>query len=445
MRQICLHLSNQRNLQTDPETAMATIILGAQWGDEGKGKLTDILAPEAQLCARAAGGHNAGHSIVANGVSYSFHLLPSGLVNPNCRNLIGSAVVAHIPQFFSELEELEQKGLKNVHDRIFISDRVHIDLDLHVAVDGLEEVELGDRKVGTTGRGIGPAYSTKAARSGIRLAEVFNKEVFDSKLRRLASGYQKRYGDLLKYDVEDEIARFNEYRPKLRKYTVDAIAFMRDAQAKNTKILCEGANALMLDLDWGSYPYVTSSSTGIGGMVTGLALDITKIGEVVGVVKAYTTRVGFGAFKTEDLGEIGKKLQERGREWGTSTGRTRRCGWLDLVVVKYTTDVNHYTALNLTKLDVLDTFPTIKIAVAYKDPETGEKLDSYPASLDVLDRAEVIYHEMPGWNQSTTNVKTFEELPKEAQDYILFIEEFVGVKIKWVGTGPDREAMITRF
>ncbi|EHK16977.1 uncharacterized protein TRIVIDRAFT_194996 [Trichoderma virens Gv29-8] len=411
-----------------------------------KGKLTDILAPEAQLCARAAGGHNAGRGFnSANGVSYSFHLLPSGLVNPNCRNLIGSSVVAHIPSFFSELEELERKGLSNVHDRIFISDRVHIDLDLHVAVDGLEEVELGDRKVGTTGRGIGPAYSTKAARSGIRLAEVFNEELFESKLRRLASGYQKRYGDLLKYDVEEEIARFKVYRPKLRKYTVDAIAFMKDAQAKNTKILCEGANALMLDLDWGSYPYVTSSSTGIGGMVTGLALDIRKIGEVIGVVKAYTTRVGSGAFKTEDLGEIGKKLQERGREWGTSTGRTRRCGWLDLVVVKYTTDVNHYTALNLTKLDVLDTFPTIKIAIAYEDPETGEKLDSYPASLDVLDRAKVIYHEMPGWNQSTTNVKTFEELPKEAQDYILYIEEFIGVKIKWVGTGPDRNAMITRF
>ncbi|OTA00028.1 adenylosuccinate synthase [Trichoderma parareesei] len=431
---------------------MATIILGAQWGDEGKGKLTDILAPEAQLCARAAGGHNAGHSIVANGVSYSFHLLPSGLVNPNCLNLIGSAVVAHIPSFFKELEELERKGLSNVHDRIFISDRVHIDLDLHVAVDGLEELELGDRKVGTTGRGIGPCYSTKAARSGIRLAEVFNEQVFEQKLRRLASGFKKRYGDLLKYDVEEELARFKEYRPKLAKYTVDAIAFMKQAQEKNMKILCEGANALMLDLDWGSYPYVTSSSTGIGGMVTGLALDIRKIGEVIGVVKAYTTRVGSGAFKTEDLGEyglfrffehvkianilsrIGNELQQRGREWTA-----------DLVVVKYTTDVNHYTALNLTKLDVLDTFRTIKIAIAYKDPETGEELESYPASLDILDRAEVVYHEMPGWNTPTTNAKTFEDLPKEAQDYILYIEKFVGVKIKWIGTGPDRDAMITRF
>ncbi|KAH0499584.1 hypothetical protein TgHK011_006765 [Trichoderma gracile] len=439
-----LDLSTQR----DPSSSKKpkTPWLRSFWAPNGKGKLTDILAPEAQLCARAAGGHNAGHSIVANGVSYSFHLLPSGLVNPNCLNLIGSAVVAHIPSFFKELEELERKGLSNVHERIFISDRVHIDLDLHVAVDGLEELELGDRKVGTTGRGIGPCYSTKAARSGIRLAEVFNEQVFEQKLRRLASGFKKRYGDLLKYDVEEELARFKEYRPKLAKYTVDAIAFMKQAQEKNMKILCEGANALMLDLDWGSYPYVTSSSTGIGGMVTGLALDIRKIGEVIGVVKAYTTRVGSGAFKTEDLGEIGNELQQRGREWGTSTGRTRRCGCrLDLVVVKYTTDVNHYTALNLTKLDVLDTFRTIKIAIAYKDPETGEELESYPASLDILDRAEVIYHEMPGWNTPTTNAKTFEDLPKEAQDYILYIEKFVGVKIKWIGTGPDRDAMITRF
>ncbi|RCI07908.1 hypothetical protein L249_5785 [Ophiocordyceps polyrhachis-furcata BCC 54312] len=436
---------------------MTTIILGAQWGDEGKGKLTDILAPGVQLCARAAGGHNAGHSIVANGVSYSsFHLLPSGLVNPKCLNLIGSSVVAHIPTFFKELEELERKGLSNVHERIFISDRVHIDLDLHIAVDGLEEIELGERKVGTTGKGIGPAYSTKAARSGIRLAEVFNAELFASKLRRLASGYQKRYGDLLKYDVDEELARFDEYRPKLAKYTIDAVAFMKQAQEKKMKILCEGANALMLDLDWGSYPYVTSSSTGIGGIINGLSLDIKKIDEVIGVVKSYTTRVGSGAFKTEDLGEIGHKFQERGREW---VGR-RNHHWpetpmrlrqyfshrhlLDLVVVKYTTDINHYTALNLTKLDVLDDFPTIKIAIAYKDPDTGEASQRH-TGLDLLDRSEVIYHEMPGWNKSTTNAKTFDDLPKEAQDYVKYIEDYVGVKIKWIGTGPDREAMIKRF
>ncbi|RYP26680.1 hypothetical protein DL768_011608 [Monosporascus sp. mg162] len=372
---------------------MTTVILGAQWGDEGKGKLTDILAPEAQLCARAAGGHNAGHSIVANGVSYSFHLLPSGLVNPNCLNLIGSSVVAHIPSFFKELEELEHKGLSNVHDRIFISDRVHIDLDLHIAVDGLEEVALG--------------------------AEVFNAELFESKLRRLASGYQKQYGDLLKYDVEEELARFQQYRPKLAKYTVDAVSFIKQAQEKNMKILCEGANALMLDLDWGSYPYVTSSSTGIGGVVNGLSLDIKKINEVIGVVKCYTTRVGSGSFKTEDMGEAPQLAEDADA--------------VDLVVVKYST------------LDVLDTFPTLKIAIAYKDPATGEEIPSYPADLDLLDRAEVIYHEMPGWNKPTTNAKTFHDLPKEARDYIMYIEEFIGVKIKWIGTGPDREAMIKRF
>ncbi|KAK0385169.1 hypothetical protein NLU13_7647 [Sarocladium strictum] len=421
-----------------------TVILGSQWGDEGKGKLTDILATDARLCARAAGGHNAGHQIVTQGVSYSFHLLPSGLINPNCTNLIGSGVVFHVPSFFRELKELDDKGLPRVYDRILVSDRVHINLDLHLAVDGLEEVELGENKIGTTGRGIGPCYSTKAARSGIRLAEVFNAELFESKLRRLASGFAKRYGDLLKYDVEDEIARFREYRPKLAKFAIDAVPFMQSAQENNMNILVEGANALMLDLDVGSYPYVTSSTTTVAGIIGGLHLNPRGLTEVIGVVKAYTTRVGMGSFKTEDLGEVGTKLQEVGREWGTSTGRRRRCGWLDLVVLRYSMSINYYTALNLTKLDVLDTFETIKIAVAYKDPESGEELVSYPADPDTLDRVQVVYHEMPGWKTPTTNVKTFDDLPKEAQDYVKFIENFIGVKVKWIGTGPDRESMIKK-
>ncbi|KAL7930813.1 Adenylosuccinate synthetase [Trichoderma chlorosporum] len=419
-----------------------TVILGAQWGDEGKGKLTDILAPEAQLCARAAGGHNAGHSIFANGVSYSFHLLPSGLINPQCMNFIGSGVVFHVPSFFKELQELEEKGLPSVHDRILVSDRVHIDLQMHVAADGLEEKELGDKMIGTTQRGIGPSYSAKSARSGIRLAEVFNPELFEFKLRRLADGYRKRFGDLFEYDVEEELARFNEYRPKLAKYVVDGVSFIRSAQESNSNIIVEGANALMLDINYGSYPFVTSSNTTLGGIIDGLALNPKNLTEVIGVVKAYTTRVGQGAFKTEDTGEIGNKLQEIGREWGTSTGRRRRCGWLDLVVVKYSASINYYSALNLTKLDVLDTFETIQVAVAYK--VDGEELDYYPADLAILDRAEVVYHEMPGWQKPTTNVKTFEDLPKEARDYVEYIENFVGVRIKWIGTGPDREAMIKR-
>ncbi|KAI1054924.1 hypothetical protein LB506_006855 [Fusarium annulatum] len=461
-----------------------TVILGAQWGDEGKGKLVDGQCQEAQLCARAAGGHNAGHLVRVNGVSYSFHLLPSGLINPRCEvdkyhsmNFIGSGVVFHVPSFFSELKELE-KNLTAVHDRILVSDRVNILLDLHIAVDGLEEEELGDAAIGTTRRGmltpglydglslsafvtssqtfpdlngvgnpsqcrIGPCYQTSRARTGIKMTDVFNPEVFEQKLRRLANGFQKRFGELLKYDIEAELARFDEYRQTLSKYVVDGVAFMKSAQESNMKIVIEGANALMLDVDYGSYPFVTSSSTTLAGIIGGLALNPKNITETVGVVKAYTTRVGAGAFKTEDTEEIGTKLQEIGREWGTSTGRRRRCGWLDLVVVKYSNSINYYDSLNLTKLDVLDTFETIKIAIAYKID--GEELDSYPADLDILNRAEVVYHEMPGWQKPTTNARTYYDLPRAARDYVeQYIEKFVGVKIKYIGTGPDREAMVQR-
>ncbi|EWY96134.1 adenylosuccinate synthetase [Fusarium oxysporum NRRL 32931] len=418
-----------------------TVILGAQWGDEGKGKLVDGQCQEAQLCARAAGGNNAGHLVRVNGVSYSFHLLPSGLINPRCMNFIGSGVVFHVPSFFSELKELE-KNLTAVHDRILVSDRVNVLLDLHIAVDGLEEEELGDAAIGTTRRGIGPCYQTSRARTGIKMTDVFHPEVFEQKLRRLADGFQKRFGELLEYDIEAELARFDEYRQTLSKYVVDGVAFMRSVQESNMKIVIEGANALMLDVDYGSYPFVTSSSTTLAGIIGGLALNPKNITETVGVVKAYTTRVGAGAFKTEDTEEIGTKLQEIGREWGTSTGRRRRCGWLDLVVVKYSNSINYYDSLNLTKLDVLDTFETIKIAIAYKID--GEELDSYPADLEILNRAEVVYHEMPGWQKPTTNARTFYDLPRAARDYVEYIEKFVGVKIKYIGTGPDREAMIQR-
>ncbi|EXK35183.1 adenylosuccinate synthetase [Fusarium oxysporum f. sp. lycopersici 4287] len=418
-----------------------TVILGAQWGDEGKGKLVDGQCQEAQLCARAAGGNNAGHLVRVNGVSYSFHLLPSGLINPRCMNFIGSGVVFHVPSFFSELKELE-KNLTAVHDRILVSDRVNVLLDLHIAVDGLEEEELGDAAIGTTRRGIGPCYQTSRARTGIKMTDVFHPEVFEQKLRRLADGFQKRFGELLEYDIEAELARFDEYRQTLSKYVVDGVAFMRSVQESNMKIVIEGANALMLDVDYGSYPFVTSSSTTLAGIIGGLALNPKNITETVGVVKAYTTRVGAGAFKTEDIEEIGTKLQEIGREWGTSTGRRRRCGWLDLVVVKYSNSINYYDSLNLTKLDVLDTFETIKIAIAYKID--GEELDSYPADLEILNRAEVVYHEMPGWQKPTTNARTFYDLPRAARDYVEYIEKFVGVKIKYIGTGPDREAMIQR-
>ncbi|KAI4184045.1 MAG: hypothetical protein LQ346_006190 [Caloplaca aetnensis] len=445
---------------------MTTVVLGAQWGDEGKGKLTDILCAKASLCARAQGGNNAGHTIVADGHTYDFHILPSGLVNPKCLNLIGSGCVVHIPSFFKELDDLHKKGL-DTDGRIFLSDRAHIVFDLHLLVDGLQEselteaagkaqlssgeVEVAKKKsrgaIGTTKKGIGPAYSDKHARSGVRVHHVFNKEGLDSRLRALANGAKQRYGHAIEgYDVEEEVARFDTYREKLQSFVVDAVPLMQDAQLKDTNILVEGANALMLDIDHGTYPYVTSSSTGIGGVFTGLGISPFGIKEIIGCAKSYCTRVGGGPFPSEQLNEDGEKLQSIGREFGVTTGRRRRCGWLDLVVLKYSCAINHYTSLNLTKLDILDTFPTIKVAVAYKDTRSGAIMESFPADLEALDsdRCEVVYEELKGWKRSIAGTKTYDGLPQEAKAYVEFIEEKVGVKVKYIGTGVEREAMIVR-
>ena len=323
-----------------------------------------------------------------------------------------------------------------------ISDRCHVDLDLHTKVDGLEEVELGKGNIGTTRKGIGPTYSTKATRSGVRLAEVFNKELFDTKLRHMAQGFKKRYGDLLQYDPDEEIARFDTYRERLKTFVVDQVPLIESAVKGNVRMLVEGSQALMLDIDGGTYPYVTSSNTGLGGVLTGLHLSPRKIRETIGVVKAYTTRVGSGPFPSEQLNEFGEKLQQIGREYGVTTGRKRRCGWLDLVVVKYSNAINWYDAINLTKLDVLDTFKEIQVATSYH--YKGQDLASFPADMDLVENMEVRYQTLPGWEQSTVGLKSWDELPENARKYVEFIEEFVGVRVKYVGTGPGRESMIVR-
>ena len=407
----------------------------------GKGKLVDLLSREFAITARSAGGHNAGHTIVVDGVTYDFHILPSGLVNPKTTNLVGSACVVSVPQFFHELGQLEKHGLQT-QDRIFISDRAHALFELHALVDGLEEVELGRGAVGTTKKGIGPSYQTKHGRSGLRIGEIFDKEHMDTKLRTMATAYKKRYGDLLQYDVEAEIAKFNGYRERLAQYVVDQVPLIQSAEENNTPILVEGANALMLDIDWGTYPMVTSSNTGIGGVFTGLGLSPFKIKEIIGVVKAYQSRVGGGPFPTEQQNEIGEKLQNVGREFGVTTGRKRRCGWLDLVLLKYSCAINHYTSFNFTKLDILDDFDELKVAVAYK--YEGNELPSFPATISVLSKVEPVYKTFPGWKSPTTGVNTYQGLPPNARKYIEFVEGFTGVGVKWIGTGPAREAMITR-
>ncbi|EDK39047.1 hypothetical protein PGUG_03145 [Meyerozyma guilliermondii ATCC 6260] len=426
---------------------MCDVVLGAQWGDEGKGKLVDLLCDDIEVCARCAGGNNAGHTIVVGKTKYDFHMLPSGLVNPKCQNILGSGVVVHIPSFFEELENLEKKGL-DCRNRLFVSSRAHLVFDFHQRTDKLKEAELSENKksIGTTGKGIGPTYSTKASRSGIRVHHLVSDDPdawdeFKTRYYRLVDSRYKRYGEF-EYDAEAELERYKKYREVLKPFVVDSVNFMHKAIKDKKRILVEGANALMLDIDFGTYPYVTSSSTGIGGVLTGLGLPPTAIRNVYGVVKAYTTRVGEGPFPTEQLNEVGEKLQDIGAEFGVTTGRKRRCGWLDLVVMKYSTAINGYTSLNITKLDVLDTFKEIKVGVSYT--YKGKKLESFPEDLNVLKNVEVDYVTLPGWEQDITGIKKYSDLPENAQKYLKFIEDFLEVPIEWVGTGPARESMLTK-
>lgn len=421
-----------------------TVVLGSQWGDEGKGKLVDILSSQIDICARCAGGNNAGHTIVVptpqGKVTYDFHLLPSGLVNPNCVAVIGSGLVVHVPSFFAELDKLTEKGL-NCEGRLWLSDRAHLVFDFHQIVDGLKEVELGGSSIGTTKKGIGPAYSGKASRSGLRVHHLFDHENFAKKFRTIVEGRFKRYGHF-EYDTEGEIERYKVLAERLRPYVTDTLLYIHNALSSTPpkRILIEGANALMLDLDFGTYPFVTSSSTGIGGVCTGLGIPPRKIGKVIGVVKAYTTRVGGGPFPTELLDETGEHLQKVGAEFGTTTGRTRRCGWLDLVVLKHSSLINGYDTFNLTKLDVLSDLDEIKIGVGYQ--LDGKELPGFPADLGVLAKVTVSYVTLPGWKSDITSVQKFEDLPERCQSYVRFIEEFSGVKVEWIGVGPGRESMI---
>ncbi|KAI0782249.1 Adenylosuccinate synthetase [Abortiporus biennis] len=423
-----------------------TVVLGAQWGDEGKGKLVDILAADIDVCARCAGGNNAGHTIVVPvgpekvHKTFAFHLLPSGLVNPKCTGVIGSGVVVHVPSFFEELDALESQGL-DCTGRLFISDRAHLVFDFHQIVDGLKEVELGGKSIGTTKKGIGPAYSSKASRSGLRVHHLFDHDLFAQKFRNLVEGRFKRYGHF-EYDTEGEIIRYKALAERLKPYVIDSLVYMHKSIQAGKRVLVEGANAIMLDIDFGTYPYVTSSSTAIGGVCTGLGIPPKLIGKVIGVVKAYTTRVGGGPFPTEQLNDIGIHLQEVGREYGTTTGRRRRCGWLDLVVMKHSCLVNGYDSLNLTKLDILDQLEDIKVGVKYL--VDGKELEGFPADLNLLEKVTVEYVTLPGWKSSIESITSYDDFPVNCKKYVEFIEQFLGVPIEWIGVGPGRESMLKK-
>jgi len=420
----------------------ATIIIGSQWGDEGKGKLVDLLSANFDVVARCQGGANAGHTIVVDGEKIAVHLIPSGILNPKSQCVLGNGMVIHLPTFFAELENLEKHNI-SYKGRLLVSDRAHLVLDLHQIIDGLKEQELSaghsNNSIGTTRKGIGPTYSSKASRSGIRVCDLEYLDKFKEKLELLVVNKHKRFGEF-PYDIEAEFARYSKYKEILRPFVVDSVLYLNEAYHSGKKILIEGAQSTMLDLDFGTYPYVTSSSSSVGGACTGLGVSPDKIKTVIGVAKAYTTRVGAGPFPTELHGDFAEALRKEGGEYGTTTGRPRRIGWLDTVVLRYTHLVNNYTYLNLAKMDVLSKQKELKIGVAYI--YKGEKLKTVPASLQVLAECEVEYETMPGWGVDIAKARDFEDLPEAAQNYVRRIETLVGVKIRWIGVGPDRRDMI---
>ncbi|XP_030872812.1 adenylosuccinate synthetase isozyme 2 isoform X3 [Leptonychotes weddellii] len=390
-----------------------TVVLGAQWGDEGKGKVVDLLAQDADIVCRCQGGNNAGHTVVVDSVEYDFHLLPSGIINPNVTAFIGNGVVIHLPGLFEEAEKNVQKGkgLEGWEKRLIISDRAHIVFDFHQAADGIQEQQ--------------------------------RQEQAGKKFRVLANQYKSIY-PTLEIDIEGELQKLKGYMERIKPMVRDGVYFLYEAlHGPPKKILVEGANAALLDIDFGTYPFVTSSNCTVGGVCTGLGMPPQNVGEVYGVVKAYTTRVGIGAFPTEQDNEIGELLQTRGREFGVTTGRKRRCGWLDLVLLKYAHMINGFTALALTKLDILDMFTEIKVGVAYK--LDGEIIPHFPANQEVLNKVEVQYKMLPGWNTDISNARTFKELPVNAQNYVRFIEDELQIPIKWIGVGKSRESMIQLF
>lgn len=407
----------------------ADLILGVQWGDEGKGKIVDMICADYDFVCRSGGGHNAGHTIWVNGTKYALHLVPSGILNKNTINIIGNGVVVNPDVLITEMAQFE-----NLQGRFFISEKAHLNLSFHSLIDQAKEKLKGDKAIGTTGKGIGPAYADKINRTGHRVGELLEPEKLSEALSRDFAANKYIFDTLginlpSKLEIYEELKRFKN---TLVPYIADTTNMIWKALSENKKVLVEGAQGSLLDIDHGTYPYVTSSNTVAAGACSGLGLSPKDIGEVIGIVKAYTTRVGNGAFPTEDKGTQGDIMCEVGKEFGTTTGRRRRCGWFDAVGVKYASRLSGIDKFALMKLDVLDGFEKIKICKAYK---LGEKIiDYFPVNLDEV---EPVYEEMDGW-ESVKGVSKFEDLPKNAQIYIKKIEELTGVKVGFISTSPER-------
>lgn len=418
-------------------------IVGSQWGDEGKGKIIDYLAEKADMVVRGQGGNNAGHTVVIGDKKYALHLIPSGVLNEGAINVIGNGVVFDPEGFFKELEDLKKDGVDT--SKIFVSDRAHIVFPYHKILDGLYEAARGKDDIGTTKKGIGPCYMDKIERSGIRTCDMLDEKLFREKL----SAQVDRKNDIIvklfggePVNKEELIETYAEYANRLKPYITDTGVMVYDSLMKGEKVLFEGAQGSLLDVDLGTYPYVTSSHPTSGGFTTGSGIGAGAVQEVLGITKAYTTRVGKGPFVTEEDNETGNKIRELGHEYGVTTGRPRRCGWFDAVVVKYSARINGMTGLSLMLLDVLGEFETINICYQYD--RNGEKIDHFPARLELLEECKPVYRELKGWMCDISNCKTYEELPEAARDYIKAIEDTTGVPVKIVSVGPRRDQTIIR-
>ncbi len=413
----------------------ADLIVGIQWGDEGKGKIVDMLAQKYDMVCRSQGGHNAGHTIWVNGIRYALHLIPSGALNPKAINIIGNGVVLSPSSIIKEMEQFN-----DLEGRLFISDKAHLNLPYHALIDQAKERLKGDKAIGTTGKGIGPAYGEKIARVGFRVGELLNPSKLCSRIIEYFEQNREIFNVLeIETPNQNELLKvLTEYKEKLEPYIANTTNMIWKAIDEDKKILLEGAQGTLLDIDHGTYPYVTSSSTVSAGACTGLGLSPKDIGIITGIVKAYTTRVGNGPFPSEDFGIDGETMADVGKEVGTTTGRGRRCGWFDAVAVKHAVRLNGCDQLSLMKLDVLDGFKTIKICTAYE--VNGERVTYMPSDLDDV---KPIYEDIEGWD-SVVGVREFDKLPLNAKIYINRIEELTGVRVGIVSTSPERDDTIIR-
>lgn len=417
-----------------------SILVGSQWGDEGKGKVVDILSENYQVVARYQGGANAGHTVEIGDKQFILHLIPSGILREDVTCVIGNGVVVDPQALLDEISFLEKNNIR-IDGRLFISHNAHLIMPYHKLLDSISE--SGQNKIGTTGRGIGPCYIDKYARKGIRIVDLLNKEILEKKIRENLAEKNtllKKVYDHKELDVEAIIAEYIEFDKKIDKYVKDTPVFLNNAIAEGKSVLLEGAQGALLDIDHGTYPYVTSSSPTSGGACTGTGIPPTKIDSVIGIVKAYTTRVGNGPFPTELLDEDGEKLRKIGAEFGATTGRPRRCGWFDAFLVKYSTMVNGIDYAAITKLDVLSSFDEIKVCVGYE--YQGKMLKAFPNDVEQLDCINPVYETLPGWKTDISQAKTYDDLPKATKDYLEFITNYCGFKISLISVGPKRAQTI---